>query len=132
MVGQLRCKSSLCLSLLVSLLYHARGNSNLTPYDKAIVEIPQFFIEECVEFYPDAKFIIVERDINAWERSLNNTVLPVFDGCRSFPMNISQYFDNFVKAFVASHIEFEDAMFHNKGIRAGMEDAKRDMISEYV
>ncbi|KAM0449799.1 hypothetical protein ACHAO4_007096 [Trichoderma viride] len=100
--------------------------------NKAIVEIPQFFIEEFIEFYPNAKFILVERDVDAWERSLNNTVKAVIKACRSFPLNVSQYVDHYISGFVALHITFEDVMFHNKGMEEGMEEAKRDNITEYV
>ncbi|GFP60123.1 hypothetical protein ACSS6W_007729 [Trichoderma asperelloides] len=98
-------------------------------YD-AIVEIPQFFIEEFVEFYPNAKFILVERDVDAWERSLSNTIKGVFEACRSFPMNVTQHVDPFIKAFVALHNTFEDVMFHGKGVNGGMEEAKMDSISD--
>lgn len=100
--------------------------------NKAIVEIPQFFIEEFTEFYPNAKFMLVERDVNAWERSVNNTIVDVFNACRSFPMNITQYFDPYIKGFVGVHDAFEQVMFHKKGLIEGMEDAKRDSILEYV
>ncbi|KAL6902471.1 hypothetical protein GGI43DRAFT_340740 [Trichoderma evansii] len=101
----------------------------LANYD-AIVEIPQFFIEEFIEFYPNAKFIFVERDVNAWARSVNNSVKAMFDASRSFPMNVTQYVDDFVKGFVHLHNNFEDVMFHGKGVTGGMEEAKRDYISD--
>ncbi|KAL7918417.1 hypothetical protein ACQKWADRAFT_304191 [Trichoderma austrokoningii] len=103
----------------------------LANYD-AIVEIPQFFIEEFTEYYPNAKFILVERDVDAWERSFNNTVKAVFNACRSFPMNVVQYTDRYISGFVTLHITFEDAMFHNKGIAKGMEEAKRDTIADGI
>ncbi|PTB63110.1 hypothetical protein BBK36DRAFT_1127129 [Trichoderma citrinoviride] len=99
----------------------------LANYD-AIVEIPQFFIEEFIEFYPNAKFILVERDVNAWERSLNNTIAGILKACHSFPMNFTQYFDPWVKAFVGLHLAFEEVIFHNKGMEGGMEEAKKDSI----
>ncbi|KAH0489908.1 hypothetical protein TgHK011_001400 [Trichoderma gracile] len=97
----------------------------LANYD-AIVEIPQFFIEEFIEFYPNAKCILVERDANAWERSMNNTIAGIFKACNSFPMSVTQYVDPWVKAFVGLHIAFEEVIFHYKGIEGGMELAKRD------
>ncbi|KAL7944048.1 hypothetical protein V8C42DRAFT_358724 [Trichoderma barbatum] len=99
----------------------------LANYD-AIVEIPQFFIEEFIEFYPDAKFMIVERDVNAWARSVNNSIAEPIKMSRSFPLTIIQYFDAYTKGFVGLHNAFEDVMFHGKGIEEGMEDAKRDSI----
>lgn len=47
-------------------------------------------------------------------------------------MNVSQYVDHYVKGFVSLHNTFEDVMFHGKGVNGGMEDAKRDNITEYV
>lgn len=47
-------------------------------------------------------------------------------------MNVSQYVDHYVRGFVSLHNTFEDVMFHGKGVQGGMEDAKRDNISEYV
>lgn len=47
-------------------------------------------------------------------------------------MNVTQYVDDFVKGFVHLHNNFEDVMFHGKGVTGGMEEAKRDSISEYV
>ncbi|KAH6603821.1 hypothetical protein Trco_007267 [Trichoderma cornu-damae] len=101
----------------------------LANYD-AIVEIPQFFIEEFIEFYPHAKFMLVERDVNAWERSLNNTIKGVLQTCKSFPMNTIRHIDPFIKSFVALHEAFEEVTFHGKGIEGGMEDAKRDSIAD--
>ncbi|KAL7931880.1 hypothetical protein V8C35DRAFT_104578 [Trichoderma chlorosporum] len=99
----------------------------LANYD-AIVEIPQFFIEEFIEFYPNAKFMIVERNVDAWERSVYNSIAEPMEARRKFPLNVVQYVDDFIKAFVTLHDAFERVMFHDKGLRAGMEDAKRDMI----
>ncbi|KAL6862201.1 hypothetical protein J3F83DRAFT_767369 [Trichoderma novae-zelandiae] len=97
----------------------------LANYD-AVVEIPQFFIEEFIEFYPNANFILVERGANAWERSMNNTIAGMFKACNSFPVSFTQYFDPWVKAFVGLHVAFEEVMFHSQGIKGGMEQAKRD------
>ncbi|KAL7908269.1 hypothetical protein GGI35DRAFT_57003 [Trichoderma velutinum] len=99
----------------------------LANYD-AIVEIPQFFIEEFIEFYPNAKFMIVERDVDAWERSVYNSIAEPIEAGRKFPLNVIQYIDSFIKVFVTFHDAFEQAMFHGKGLRAGMEDAKRDSV----
>ncbi|KAL6898636.1 hypothetical protein GGI43DRAFT_428327 [Trichoderma evansii] len=101
----------------------------LANYD-AIVEIPQLFIEEFIEFYPHAKFILVERDVDAWERSVNNTAKAMFVACRTFPMNITQYTDDYIKGFVHLNHAYEDVMFHNKGIKGGMEEAKKDSVSD--
>lgn len=63
---------------------------------------------------------------------MNNTIAGMFKACNSFPITLTQYFDPWVKAFVGLHIAFEEVMFHNKGIKGGMEQAKRDCVLEYV
>lgn len=109
-------------------VFHNQTNGN----KQAIVEIPQFFIEEFIEFYPDAKFLLVERDVDAWERSINNSVKGAINLCKSFPMNILQYYDGYIGGFVGLHDAFEAIMFHGKGVEGGMEQAKRDSIAEYA
>ncbi|KAL7793777.1 hypothetical protein V8C37DRAFT_77313 [Trichoderma ceciliae] len=98
-------------------------------YD-ALIEIPQFFVEEFLEFYPNAKFMLVERDVNAWERSINKTIADMLKTCKSFPLNTLQYVDPFIKSFVTFHDAFGEALFHGRGVQGGMEDAKRHMISD--
>ena len=51
--------------------------------------ITMFTIVLGTEFYPNAKFILVERDANAWERSMNNTIAGMFKACNSCPPNSS-------------------------------------------
>lgn len=63
---------------------------------------------------------------------MNNTIAGMFKACNSFPMSITKYFDPWVKAFVGLHIAFEEVMFHYKGIKGGMEQAKKDSVLEYV
>ena len=76
--------------------------------------------------------MIVERDVDAWERSVYNSIAEPIEMGRKFPVNVIQYFDTFMRAFVTFHDAFERVMFHDKGVRKGMEDAKRDSILEYV
>jgi hypothetical protein len=47
-------------------------------------------------------------------------------------LNVIRYIDSFIEVFVTLHDAFEQVMFHGKGLRAGMEDAKRDNVLEYI
>lgn len=87
----------------------------LLPPSKTIIEVPQFFLEEFISFYPDAKFILTERDMDAWTRSMNNTVVPVFQSMHAFPMNAIGMIDSFMDAVVKFHVTTEEIMFHGKG-----------------
>lgn len=82
---------------------------------KTIIEVPQFFLEEFISFYPDAKFILTERDMDAWTKSMNNTVVPVFQSMHAFPMNVIGLIDSFMDAVVKFHVTTEEIMFHGKG-----------------
>lgn len=76
--------------------------------------------------------MIVERDVDAWERSVYNSIAEPIEAGKKFPLNIIRYIDSFIEVFVTLHDAFEQVMFHGKGLRAGMEDAKRDNVLEYV
>jgi len=98
-------------------------------YD-AIVEIPQFFVEELIEFYPNAKYILVERDLNAWERSMLNIFPYLMAQCKSFQMNMAKHFEGYIQAFIDVHLTFEEVVLHSKGLKEGIECAKKDNISD--
>lgn len=95
---------------------------------KTVVEVPQFFVEEFTSFYPDAKFILTERDIEAWVKSMNNSARGVFEACHAFPMNLIRFIDPWISAFCSLHDALETVIFHGKSMDLGAEDAKRDTI----
>ncbi|KAI0594813.1 hypothetical protein F4775DRAFT_419638 [Biscogniauxia sp. FL1348] len=93
-----------------------------------IIEIPQFFIEEFIEFYPDAKFILTERSVESWVKSMENTLGSIMKMTRSFPMTAVRWVDGFTDAFCTLHYALDDVMFHGKGMKGGMDDAVRDHL----
>jgi len=50
-------------------------------------------MEEVVQAYPDAKFILTTREPEAWARSIWNTVALMGARSRSFPVVFFKYFD---------------------------------------
>ncbi|KAJ3489899.1 hypothetical protein NLG97_g5899 [Lecanicillium saksenae] len=128
----------------MSLLNEALRNKYLgegKPYDKAdfdkwlaaydtIVEIPAYFVEEFIEYYPNAKFILTERDLTAWERSMGHIVSSVTQACHSFPLNVVRKIDGPVAAFIDVNDTFWQVIFHGRGPKAGMELAKADNAND--
>ncbi|KAI1131871.1 hypothetical protein F5Y10DRAFT_232745 [Nemania abortiva] len=101
----------------------------LANYD-AIVEIPQFFIEEFVQFYPNAHFILTERSLESWTISMNNTASYMFTATRSFPLSAIRRVDSFVEAFCSLHNVLEAVTYHGKTCQSaeGVEASKRDTV----
>ncbi|KAI1500169.1 hypothetical protein F5X99DRAFT_387227 [Biscogniauxia marginata] len=99
----------------------------LAEYD-CVVEIPQFFIEEFIEFYPNAKFIVTERSVESWVKSVENTAGPMFLATRSFPLAAIRWIDGYTDAFCTLHDALEYAFFRGKGIENGIEDAVREHL----
>ncbi|KAI0015699.1 hypothetical protein F4780DRAFT_48774 [Xylariomycetidae sp. FL0641] len=99
----------------------------LAEYD-TVIEIPQYFIEEFTQFYPDAKFVLTERDLDSWIKSVQNTAVPMFKACRSFPLNAIRGFDGWLESFCRLMNTMELVYFHGKGGKAGAEDAKLDTV----
>lgn len=93
---------------------------------QVIIEIPQFFAEELIECYPEAKFILTERSLDAWLKSVLNSLKMTADAFHSFPMNVVRSMDGFVESFASLTDEIVDVTFNGKGFEAGAEDAKRD------
>ncbi|PKS08084.1 hypothetical protein jhhlp_005359 [Lomentospora prolificans] len=82
----------------------------LANYD-AIIEIPQFFIPEFVDSYPDAKFILTERDIDSWATSFRNTAGKVFEDVRHFPWNVTRLLDPLIAAFCDANTTWDEVIF---------------------
>ncbi|KAL7627785.1 hypothetical protein AAE478_001980 [Parahypoxylon ruwenzoriense] len=60
-----------------------------------IIEMPFFMIQSTVKAYPDAKFLLVERNPEKWAKSFVNTVGRMHTALTSFPMSLFKYFDSF-------------------------------------
>ncbi|KAI1846611.1 hypothetical protein JX265_009085 [Neoarthrinium moseri] len=91
--------------------YHGIGK----PYGKAefekwfadydvIIEVTPLFLEEIFECYPDAKYMHVERDVDSWYRSVDNTGGQVFEACGKFPLTQMRLIDDFVDKFCSLHL----------------------------
>ncbi|EGX92937.1 hypothetical protein CCM_04309 [Cordyceps militaris CM01] len=130
----------------MSLLNEALRNKYLgegKPYDKAdfdkwlanydtVVEIPSYFVEEFIEYYPDAMFILTERDLGAWDKSLGHLVTTVTKACHSFPLNVVYRLDNQIAMFTDLNETFWQVIFHGRGLRAGMSLAQADYVKELL
>ncbi|KAI1802035.1 P-loop containing nucleoside triphosphate hydrolase protein [Daldinia bambusicola] len=60
-----------------------------------IIEMPFFMLRSTLEAYPDAKFLLTERNPDKWAKSLENTVGMMVTKLTSFPMSVFKYFDGF-------------------------------------
>ncbi|KAI0466190.1 hypothetical protein F4859DRAFT_498566 [Xylaria cf. heliscus] len=101
----------------------------LAGYD-AIVEIPQFFTEEFIEFYPNARFILTERSLDSWTKSMNNTAKPMMTATRTFPLSAIRKVDAFVEAFCSLHNVLETVCYYGKTCdsKEGIEESRRDTL----
>ncbi|KAI1148780.1 hypothetical protein F4825DRAFT_464628 [Nemania diffusa] len=102
----------------------------LAEYD--VVEIPQFFVEEFIQFYPNARFILAERSIESWAKSMNNTAIPMFTATRSLPLSAIRKVDTFVEAFCSLHNVLETVTYHGGKCQdeEGVEASKRDTLQQ--
>lgn len=98
--------------------------------EQSVIEIPQFFVDEFIEFYPDAQFILMERKMESWTRSLEATINPLLKSLRSFPFIVARKIDKFMDRFCSLHFVLDDVWFHGKGSDNGMDDAVRDVLRE--
>ncbi|KAI0409019.1 P-loop containing nucleoside triphosphate hydrolase protein [Xylaria palmicola] len=75
-----------------------------TPYGRAefdkwfanydvIIEMPFFMLRSTLRAYPDAKFLLTERDPEKWAASFLNTAGAVFTRLNSWPMRVFKNFD---------------------------------------
>ncbi|KAI1470287.1 P-loop containing nucleoside triphosphate hydrolase protein [Daldinia caldariorum] len=60
-----------------------------------IIEMPFFMLRSTLEAYPDAKFLLTERNPDKWAKSFENTVGMMAEKLTSFPMSVFKYFDAF-------------------------------------
>ncbi|KAI1760996.1 P-loop containing nucleoside triphosphate hydrolase protein [Hypoxylon sp. FL1150] len=63
-------------------------------YD-VIIEMPFFMLHSTLKAYPDAKFLLTERNPDKWAKSFVNTIGKLTTAFRSFPMVIFKHFDAF-------------------------------------
>ncbi|KAJ8127526.1 hypothetical protein O1611_g6110 [Lasiodiplodia mahajangana] len=63
-------------------------------YD-VIIEMPFFMLRSTLKAYPDAKFLLTERDPEKWAKSFMNTAGAAITDFNRFPMSVFRRFDNF-------------------------------------
>ncbi|KAI1368235.1 hypothetical protein F5Y08DRAFT_279762 [Xylaria arbuscula] len=97
---------------------------------EAVVEIPQYFAEEFIEFYPKAHFVFTERSLGSWTKSMNNTAIPMLIATRSLPLSAIRKIDSFVDGFCSLHGTLEEVIYHNKTCQSeeGIELSKQDTV----
>ncbi|KAI2471010.1 P-loop containing nucleoside triphosphate hydrolase protein [Annulohypoxylon bovei var. microspora] len=64
-------------------------------YD-VIIEMPFFMLHSTVQAYPDAKFLLTERNPEKWAKSFANTIGGLAVQLESFPMSVFKHFDNLI------------------------------------
>lgn len=57
--------------------------------------MPFFMLRSVLKAYPDAKFLLTERNPDKWATSIMNTIGKVHKGFHTFPMSIYKYLDGF-------------------------------------
>lgn len=90
--------------------------------------VPQYFFDEFLEFYPNAKFIITDRDAESWIKSVKNTICELLKATKSFPLNLLKMSNSWLAAFSSLTSTIEEVIFHRKGSVAGIEDARSNFI----
>ena len=90
--------------------------------------VPQYFFDEFLEFYPDAKFIITDRDADSWIKSVKSTICELMKMANSFPLSFFRRIDPWIGAFCRLTCTIEEVIFHRKGSVNGIEDAKADFV----
>ena len=75
---------------------------NALEYNQALMlqqmlsNVPSYLPEEFIAAYPEAKFILTERDPDAWLSSLRRTTGPFAQKLGSWPISFLRYFDPFL------------------------------------
>ncbi|KAI1092750.1 P-loop containing nucleoside triphosphate hydrolase protein [Rostrohypoxylon terebratum] len=82
-------------------IFHVGKPYTRTEFDKwfadydVIIEMPFFMLHSTLKAYPDAKFLLTERNPEKWAKSYVNTIGKLAVTLRSFPMSLFRFFDGF-------------------------------------
>ncbi|KAH9908526.1 P-loop containing nucleoside triphosphate hydrolase protein [Xylariomycetidae sp. FL2044] len=98
----------------------------LADYD-VIVEGPFFMPKSFLRAYPDAKFLLVERDPEKWMRSYVNTIGQAKPD--AFPLSLYRRFDEFLWLFSAFVGRLSGYLTYGAG--TGTERGRRNMVRVY-
>ncbi|KAK6208372.1 hypothetical protein LQW54_006852 [Pestalotiopsis sp. IQ-011] len=96
-------------------------------YD-TLIEIVPLLLDDIVACYPDAQFMHVERDVDTWYRSVDNTGGAMFKACASFPLRQMRLIDDYVDKFCSLHLTLADVFTHG----TPWDDAKDICVREYL
>ncbi|KAI1823872.1 P-loop containing nucleoside triphosphate hydrolase protein [Xylaria intraflava] len=113
-------------------LYHDGKPYGREEFDKwfadydVIIEMPSFMLRSTLKAYPDAKFLLTERDPEKWATSYANTIGAATVGLRRFPMSVFKYFDG--KVFQV--IRFTGALTNYWTNGFGVSDEGRQALIE--
>lgn len=86
-----------------------------TPEYDCMCIVPGYMTEEIVAAYPNAKFILTERDPDAWVRSINGSVAGLARAASSFPLALFKHFDQYNFEFFRLVLMIFDALSARKG-----------------
>lgn len=80
--------------------------------------------------YPNAKFILTERSLPSWEKSITYVFTSIHNAILSFPMNVIRMLDGHINSFIDLNLIFYQVTFHGRGVKGGMQLAKDDLVNE--
>ncbi|KAI0506423.1 P-loop containing nucleoside triphosphate hydrolase protein [Xylaria bambusicola] len=61
-----------------------------------IIEMPFFMLRSILKAYPDATFMLIERDPEKWAKSFFNSIGVASTRLNQLPMSVFKYFDSFI------------------------------------
>ncbi|KAI0117798.1 hypothetical protein GGR51DRAFT_555082 [Nemania sp. FL0031] len=96
-------------------------------YD-VIIEMPFFMLRSTLKAYPDAKFLLTERDPEKWAKSFMNTAGLAITNIKRLPMSVFRRFDGF-----ASHMHMFGGMLldYNTNGFGVSEQGRQALIENY-
>ncbi|KAI1823873.1 P-loop containing nucleoside triphosphate hydrolase protein [Xylaria intraflava] len=100
----------------------------LADYD-ALVEMPFFMLRSILKAYPDAKFLLTERDPEKWADSYLKTFGTATVRINRFPISAFKYFDGF--AFYIVRMANQLLSYHTNGFGVSGNGEGRQALIEY-
>lgn len=95
-----------------------------------INEMPHLMVESFIQAYPDAKFLLTERDPDRWVKSLMQTIGAFADAGRAFPMSLLNHFDEYNDKVFKLTGDIMD--IYTKGKEWDSEEGRRNSRQFYV
>ncbi|KAI1081816.1 P-loop containing nucleoside triphosphate hydrolase protein [Whalleya microplaca] len=115
-------------------LYHKSRPYGRPEFDKwfadydIIIEMPFFMIRSVLKAYPDAKFLLTERDPDKWVKSFCNTIGRTSVAMNSFPTSLFKQLDGFASGM--AHFGKRTLDYFSNGY--GMsEEGRRHLAENY-